>query len=71
MNREEAYRLVYPYIINVGPYSVVEYVNALSLLGKDRFANLVKDPIKGIGPTKDTLYSWNVIDAMYQSTQCP
>jgi hypothetical protein len=39
----------------------------LDLLGENRFNELTNDKIRCLGPTKDTVYPWNVVDYLTRS----
>ncbi len=68
MNRTEAEALVKPHIFIHNGYSVVHPLMALNLLGKERYAKLNKDPIKG--KTYLTYhYYWNIVDYLLLSVE--
>ena len=48
--------------VEVNGYQAVDKLDALRLLGEERLAELLADKIRCLGPTKDTIYPWNVID---------
>jgi len=64
MIREEAEALVAPYIISVQQYQAVSHADAKLLLGDTWFDKIMADPIRRLGPTSDTIYPWNVADAL-------
>lgn len=68
--REEALRLVQPYITKYQQYSIISAKNAEKLLGNTRFEKLVKDKLRGIGPVgSDGFYYWNVVDHLLMKEQ--
>lgn len=65
MTRTEANEIVAPFVYITGPrgmYRAVSKADALALLGEDRYARLLADPIRGLGPSDDAIYAWNVTD---------
>lgn len=66
MTIDEANKLVNLHVVRVDGFAAVTRDNALSLLGSDRLAALLKDPIRRFGPSADTIYPWNVVDALWQ-----
>jgi hypothetical protein len=63
MNRQEAELLVAPHIFNVEQYQSVSRNDVLEMLGEELYGNkLLRDPIRNLGPTRETIYPWNVID---------
>ena len=64
MNRSDAEALVAPYVVAVNQYHAVSHDAARKLLGDEAFGALLRDRIRGLGPTNDTLYPWNVADAV-------
>lgn len=64
MDRAEAQKIVDTYVFKVEQYRAVSHMDALKLLGENRFGRLMDDAIRGVGPTKDTIYPWNVVDYM-------
>lgn len=58
---------VEPCVFRVGPYKAVTHADAQRLLGDEEFAALLKSPICSQGPTTETIYPWNVIDALVKA----
>ena len=67
MQREEAERQLAPYVRSIAQYSCVTKCDAQKLLGDKTFAVLLADKIRGVGPTEDTIYSWNVVDFLAEA----
>lgn len=55
---------VAPHIRVINGFQCVTSNDVFSLLGADRYARLISDPIRGRGPTTDSIYPWNVADYM-------
>lgn len=66
MTRIEAETIVAPHVFQMFPGQAVTHLEAKSLLGDERFARLLADPIRRWGPTKTTVYPWNVVDYVHQ-----
>jgi len=64
MTREKAESLVAPHIFRVKQYQAVSHADAKMLLGGEWFDKLLRDRIRCLGPTSDTIYPWNVADAL-------
>ena len=62
MTRDEVLFVIEPFIETIGNYQCIPLATVEALLGKERAAALLKDPIRKLGPTKDTIYPWNVAD---------
>jgi hypothetical protein len=62
MNRSDAQALVDIRTFKVAQYSAVSMEDALALIGEDRFAELLADKVRCLGPTRGTIYPWNVVD---------
>lgn len=68
LTREQATECVSRHEFRIDQYRAVPRSLAKKLLGL-RYELLLIDPIRNIGPTKETVYPWNVID--YLSEQYP
>lgn len=68
MTRTEAWNLIQPHIDRSSGFGLVTYPTALGLLGDDAFAVLLRDKIRGVGPTKTGggFYFWSVVDYLSQ-----
>lgn len=62
MLRSEATEKVEAVTFRVGPYAAVSLEQAESLLGADRMARLLADPIRKLGPNTEAFYPWNAVD---------
>lgn len=70
-NRVDVEALVAPLIVHFGAFPAVLRSDAMKLLGESRFAAMVDDPIRGVGPTEATFYPWNVADYLQlEETPC-
>jgi len=67
--RANAEQLVKSKLETTSKYSCVSYTNCTFLLGRLRFEALLADPIRKHGPTKDTVYSWNVVDYLCREVE--
>lgn len=67
MTREEATAIVAKHEFRIDQYRAVSHASCVELLG-ETFAVLLRDPIRKLGPTKDTVYPWNVIDYLVLKT---
>lgn len=63
LNREQAAVIVEGHTFMHNQYKAVSFYSCRQILG-DRLDLLLADPIRGKGPTVDTIYPWNVIDYM-------
>ncbi len=63
LSREQAAAIVRGHTFQHGEYQAVSFYSCHQILG-DRFDLLRADPVRGKGPTPDTIYPWNVIDYM-------
>ncbi len=66
MDRAEAVRVVDEYVRQFQQYKYVPWHIAVELLGNARAQRLLRDPIRRLGPAKDTVYPWNVVDYLQQ-----
>jgi len=64
--RAEAEATVRPLIIQFAQYQGVQLDEIAKLLSVEQYAKLIDDPIRGIGPTRDSIYPWNVIDYLME-----
>jgi hypothetical protein len=55
----------------VNGYSAITHDDAKSILGELLFERMLADKVKGIGPTPDTVYPWNVRDYLMIGDQEP
>lgn len=62
MTRPEAEALVAPHVHYIQQYQAVSVEVAETLLGEERCARMLKDKIRGLGPSSCTVYPWNVAD---------
>ena len=62
MNRSDAERIAAPFVQQINQYQAIPYDSVKQLLGEETFATLLADKVRGCGPTRDTIYPWNVID---------
>ena len=66
INREKATEIVQPYIKQIQQYKIVFKRDAIKILGNKAYSKLMADKIrnKGISKNKNTIYYWNIIDAL-------
>lgn len=62
MNRDKAEEYTKEVTIDINGFKAVLKSDAMKLLACERYRLLLLDPIKRIGPSKDSIYPWNVID---------
>ena len=62
MTRSDAEKIVAPLIQQIGQYQAVSLAAARQLLGDELFESLASDKVRGCGPTRETIYPWNVAD---------
>lgn len=67
--REDAQRIVDERTFNVDVFRAISIESAREVLGAERLARLLNDPIRRIGPGPQVLYPWNVVD--YLSNENP
>lgn len=63
LNRQQASVIVEGHTVMHNQFQAVSFDSCRQILG-DRFDLIRADPIRGKGPTADTIYPWNVIDYM-------
>ncbi len=54
--------LVNRFVQNYHQFRYVRHDDVKYLLGDYRFGQIIKDPIRKLGPIPKTIYPWNVID---------
>jgi hypothetical protein len=62
--RQAAQDRVKSITFKAGVFSAVGFSECLELLGPERFLMLRSDPIRRLGPEKETVYPWNLVDYM-------
>jgi hypothetical protein len=65
MERIEAEAVVATHIVMVEQYQAVPRSVAEELLGVERYGRLLRDKVRNLGPTADTVYPWNVVDYIH------
>jgi hypothetical protein len=71
MTREEAYALVAKCTFRIGPFKAVTLISCQQLLTESAFKRMQKDPLRKHGPSKDTVYPWNVVDYLVELAEEP
>lgn len=69
MERKEALDIVKPFIVKHNQYTVVSRMDTKSLIGSDKYDILLKDKIRNLGPSSDSIYYWNVVDYVQSSVE--
>lgn len=67
--REKAQQIVLPYIKQYEQYHCLSLEDARTILGPTYFDIMMADKVKNLGPIKNTIYYWNVIDYLTISLQ--
>jgi len=62
MDRKDAQKIVDEVTIKVNQFKAVSLEDCLRLLETQKFLLLRQDPIRRAGPSKETVYPWNVVD---------
>ena len=69
LSRPDAQVAVDAVTFKINQYSAVSFTDCKMLLGDERFAMLLSDPVRRLGPTDSTVYPWNLVD--YLSNKNP
>jgi hypothetical protein len=68
VDRKTAQEIVDGLVFKIGPFKAVANEDAIKVLGQDLFDQLKSNPVKKYGPTKSTIYPWNVVDYLSMKT---
>lgn len=62
MNRNEAEQIVMQHVAVIDGGAVVSHADAKRLIGEERFAKMMRDPIRNLPRGGEWIYFWNVLD---------